>query len=592
MTHVSLPAPPGVMPTLVVDPYLVEDCGVQLRAACARLDDLGAFVAGPARLDDWWGESADAYRSSTASIGRGADAMSAALRRVAGRVLEHSSSLAALTARHDDLTRTGTLLADGIERLRRDVAAAVAEGRTELVPVLQARSDAVAAHIASYEIDRERWVHDLALEEREMIVVFERVLALTSVERRFGGVPDPADRALESLPAPGAPADEVLVWWRGLGRAERTGLLVAAPGVIGNLGGIPALARHRANVVRLQRDLATLRSLRDRDRLSDDESALLRNAEAAAEACSRAAHTLDPRTGERVPARLYLYDPSGFEGDGAVAVAVGDPDTADDVSMLVPGLGTDGAGIDALTAHAVTVYGAARAMDGDASHAALAWIGYDAPDNVPLLDGFSGDALGVARETLAAQGGARLAEAVADLRAERIAPPADLTVIAHSYGSTTAGHAAHDHGLLVDDLVLLGSPGLGGDVHHLVDLGLVHDQVWVGANSRDAVADLAGNGTLDLGTLLGAGLGDDPAGDSFGATRFQAESMQRGRLDGFDAHDAYLDRDSESLYNVAAILTGHDADVRRAAPISDPWWGPPHDPEHDRTPTAPGTSLR
>ena len=43
-------------------------------------------------------------------------------------------------------------------------------------------------------------------------------------------------------------------------------------------------------------------------------------------------------TGEPVGSQLYLYDPAAFDGDGAVAVSAGDLDTADNVSVSVPGL--------------------------------------------------------------------------------------------------------------------------------------------------------------------------------------------------------------------------------------------------------------
>ena len=583
MSLVPLPAPPSAVPTLDADPGVVETCGVQLRAACTRVDDLGTFAAGPGRIDAWEGQSSRAYHRTTATIGRGAEAMSSALRRVAGRVLDHADSLADLRRRHDDLVRTSTVLANGIEMLRHDVEAAVPDRIVELAPVLRARSEAVAGHVAAYESERRRWVLDLAAEERAMIAAFERVLTLESIEERYGGAPDPADEALESMPSPDQGPGEVRAWWRSLTPAQRAGLVVAAPGAIGNLAGVPALARHRANTARLERDLAGLRPLREQGLLSDAERTVLRNAEAAAAARDQAAAVRDPHTGEPVPVRLYLYDPTAFGGDGAVAVAVGDPDRADDVSVLVPGMSTDATGIGALTGRAVSVYAAARGVDPSASHAALAWIGYDAPDNVPVLDGASGDLLGVLGEGLAEEGGEHLSDAVDGLRAERVRPPADLTVIGHSYGSTTVGHAAHDHGLAVDDLVVLGSPGLGGDVDHAADLHLDPDRVWVGSNSHDLVSDLADQGSFDTGTLLGLGLGADPAEDNFGAVRFRAETVDGGP----GVHDAYFDRDTESLHNIAAIVTGHPDLVERAAPVTDPWWRGPVDPERGREATSP-----
>ncbi len=590
MTTVRLPPPPSVMPPLVVEPAQVHDCALHLQAACTRLDDLGSYAAGPARLGDWTGVASAAYHREVAAMGRGADAMSLALRRVARRVEDHGDVLTHLREQYDDLARVSVSLAGGIEMLRHDIAAATPDRIVALAPILQARSDAVAAHIAAYEAERERWVHDLAREEREMIAAFERVLTLESVERRFGGVADPADRALATLPAPGALPAHVRAWWRALGPAERAGLVVAAPGVIGNLDGLPALVRHRANRVRLERDLAGLRAKQDRGVLTSPERALLRNAEAAEGACDRVEGLVDPRTGRPVPVRLHLYDPTAFAGDGAVAISVGDLDTAADVSLLVPGLGSDGAAIGGVTDAAIALYEAARERDGSVEHASLAWIGYDAPDNVPLLQGLRGDALGVVGEGLAVGGGRHLGDLVDGLRAGRKGEPADLTAIGHSYGSTTVGQAAYDQDLAVDDIAVVGSPGLGGDVEHAADLGVGAGHVWAGANSRDAVAGMADNGFLGLNRLLGSGLGHDPAGADFGAIRFQAESIHRGLPGNPGDHLAYFDHDTESLRNLAAIVTGHHDDVRRAAPVHDPWWGRPIDPEFFREATAPTTT--
>lgn len=594
MTAVRLPDPPSVMPALDVDPGVVEDCGVRLRAVCARLDDLGSFVAGPAGLPGWTGASAAAYRSVSASIGRGADALSLALRRVATRLLEHADTLAVLEQQHLDLVHRSGVLVAGVEGLRRDVAAATPDRIVELAPVLQARSDTVAGHVASYERHRQRWLDALLVEEREMVLAL-RPLTLEQVERRHGGRSDPADDALATLPPPGTPAVGVRAWWRILSPSERDALLVAAPGVLGNLAGIPARVRHQANSVRLRRDLAGLALLRERGSLTDAEARLLRNAEAASAALDRARRSRDPRTGEQLPVLLYLYDPGAFGGDGALAVAVGDPGSADDVSVLVPGMRTDAADIGALVDDATAVHDAAREADGETTHAALAWIGYDAPDNVPVLDGLSADVVRVVDEGLAERGGERLAEAVDGLRAERIGSPSDLTVIGHSYGSTTVGHAASGPGLAVDDLVVVGSPGLGGGVESVDDLAIGDADVWVGANSLDPVPHLAQRGAVGagglLGTVLGVGLGHDPATGDFGATRFRAEAPLTGPGDLLDAHGGYFDHDSESLHSIARIVTGHDEQVARAEGVHDAWWRPPVDPELGRTPSTPTTRL-
>jgi hypothetical protein len=169
-------------------------------------------------------------------------------------------------------------------------------------------------------------------------------------------------------------------------------------------------------------------------------------------------------------------------------------------------------------------------------------------------------------------------------------------VIGHSYGSTTLGHAAHDAGLPADDLVLVGSPGAGGGADSAADLGVDPGHVWAGANSRDPVAHLGNRGWWHLESALGgAGLGDDPAEDDFGAHRFEAESTTRADndgLEGFGDHSKYFDHDTESLYNLSQVVNGRYAAVREAGPVTDPWYTDPQDPEWDREPTSPDTDGR
>lgn len=577
MTAVRVPASPPPVPELTVQPDGIDQCGADLLAASAQVDDLGTFVAGPARLADWSGRSARSYLAAVRPIGRGADAMSLALRSVARRVDAHAVTMRALRDDRDDLVRLADLLTRGVALLHDDVARAT----PELYDVLQARADGLAIALDDHARERRDWVERVQVEERAMVAAFERVMTFDQVEGRYGGVPDPADGALTTRPGAGASAATVHAWWRALGALERRAVIAAAPGAIGNLDGIPAGARSEANTVALDRDLAALHARDEGGVLTDDERRMLANAEAADDARNRIESGRDPVTDESLPAQLYTYDPSAFGGDGAVAIAVGDLDHADNVAVIVPGLDTDAGSAGSLADRAVDVYDASRTSDPSASNATLAWIGYDAPDGA-----------GVLTEGAAEQGGGRLADAVDGLRAGRDGDPAHLSVIGHSYGSTTLGHAAHDHGLGADDLVLVGSPGVGGDTHHAADLGVGSDHVWAGANSHDPVAHLGNHGSLNLSTLGGAGLGDDPAEDDFGGTRFQAESTTRGDGGLFADHTSYFDPGSESLANISHVVDGDYDQVSEAAPVTDPWWRGPDDPEADREPTSSRTLPR
>ena len=99
---------------------------------------------------------------------------------------------------------------------------------------------------------------------------------------------------------------------------------------------------------------------------------------------------VDPVTGDPIEAQVYLYDPAAFDGDGAVAISAGNLDTADNVAVVVPGLrhrrrqraATRRTGPSPL-------YEASRSWTPDETNATMFWIGYDAPDNLPLDEGWT-----------------------------------------------------------------------------------------------------------------------------------------------------------------------------------------------------------
>jgi len=417
--------------------------------------------------------------------------------------------------------------------------------------------------------------------------VLVRATAIGTVEDRYAGRTDPAELALATRPGPHAGPEAVAAWWAALTRAEQRAIVAASPGVIGNLGGIPAWARSAANTVALARDLARLTLQARRGPLSEAEARRLANARAARDALDVVETGTDPVTGRPLTAQLYSFAPAAFAGDGAVCVAVGDVGAADDVAVVVPGLGTDARSAPHQAERAIHLYDAARSLGRGSPAATMAWVGYDAPSYDDPRD-----AAGVLGERMAVAGGARLAGLVDGLRA---GAPAHLTVIGHSYGSTALGHAAHDHGVAADDLVLVGSPGAGGEAHQAADLGADPHHVWVGADSRDPVARLGDDGRLDLGSLHGGGLGTNPASDGFGGTRFRAETPDRpGAVlsgGGFAEHSRYFEPGTESLLDLAEIVDGQYDAVLPADPVTDPWWGPPADPEWDRPPTSPSTGV-
>ena len=580
MTTITLPPTPRLIPALVVDPGAISDGGGQLLAASAQVDDLGTYVAGTARIGDWSGQGATAYHSSIAPIGRRADAMSLALRGVARRIEAHAAEMTGLNTRRVDLDERRRHLLQQIVLLREQAA-----GATEAdAPGLQSECDRVRSQVVGLDADVVAWVGDLSAEEQGMNDAFSRVLTLDQVERFYGGVADPADAALATKPPAGASAEEANTWWDSLSKQQQLAIIAASPGAIGNLDGIPAEARDDANTVALDRDLADWALLEDRGLLTDDERQWLDNARAADRAVDTIEGRVDPVTGEPIESQLYIYDPAAFDGDGAVAISAGNLDTADNVAVVVPGFGTDGESAPYHADRAATIYESARFLDAGQTNATMFWIGYDAPDNLPWT-GEGWDGAGVLTEGAATEGGERLSDTIDGLRDSRDGDPAHLTTIGHSYGSTTTGHGAHDDGLATDDIIFVGSPGVGGETDHASDTGLDPAHVWAGANSRDPITYLANHGWVNGETLFGAGLGDDPAEDDFGAIRFEAESTMRDDHPGLDQHALYFDHGTESLHNISQVVNGNYDGVAQAEHSYDPWWGGVQDPELDRDPT-------
>lgn len=377
------------------------------------------------------------------------------------------------------------------------------------------------------------------------------------------------------VPAAGTPPDQVVRWWASLSPSEQAELSARSPERLGGLDGLPAAARDQANRQLLAEDLVRLRTEidalagstrvadQDRRRALLDELANAQNVETYLQ---RAEGREDPLTGEPMVAQLYIYEPGAFHGDGRVAIAHGDLDTARHVAVSVPGVTNDVAGMRA--GNADNLYDETRYAS-DESVAVLNWMGYDAP-SIP-----GGDIVGAASRPMAIDGARHLTDDVAGLRSTWSGndPPTHLTVVAHSYGSTTASWAAASMGMRPDDLVLIGSPGAGpaGDAS---DLSTGRGHTYVGSNSRDPVTLLGETGWIDPTSVVAAPggavelLGRDPAEDDFGAVRFQAERPGSGW--NIDEHTSYLGRGTESLYNIAAIVGGDPDEVMVADHRDDP----------------------
>lgn len=407
---------------------------------------------------------------------------------------------------------------------------------------------------------------------QKLLAVFAQIDAQTAaaIQAAIGGpVPEtppgtPGDP--RKLPSSGTSPEDVKKWWDSLSQFEKSQLIAEHPPELGNLNGIPAEVRDQVNQAVLHDDLARVTDAADQHGVSTDD--VLANpgafglSSADASRYTNAVQTqkgLDKMAAEGKqdrPVMLWAYDPLAFGGQGKAAVAIGNPDTAQNTAVVVPGTGSSVKDGWLESDNATNLYDQMRLGDPDESTSVIAWMGYDAPDSPTDPR--------IATPGLARAGGDLLAADVNGLAATHEGVPSNITVIGHSYGSTTVADAFAASGMKADNAVLIGSPGTdlakSAADFHLPEGG----QVYVGAASSDPVSWLGQAGPLpdiinrELGYPLGleAGLGTDPAGDGFGSVRFDAEVPGRSGLPDFGDHSRYYDVGSESLRAMTDIANG------------------------------------
>ena len=346
----------------------------------------------------------------------------------------------------------------------------------------------------------DRWVTDLIAEEEAMRAAFTRCSPSTRSSGGTAALPDPADERCDRSRRAGASSGRGLrVVGRAHPRRSSRRSSPRRPGSIGNLDGIPPRARDAANTVALDRDLADWGDLEDQGVLTDDERQWLGNARAAQDALDAIEGGVDPVTRDADPGPGLPLRPGRLRRRRRRRGL-----------RRRPRHRRQRRGRRARLRHRRRergLPGRPRRSTSTRPAGSVDGTGERRDDVLDRLRRPRQPAVGrrgLGRRRRGRRGHGRPPAATGSptcstgLRESRDGDPAHLTAIGHSYGSTTTGHAAHDHGLPVDDLVVVGSPGLGGDVDNADDLGVDPDHVWAGVNSRDPVAYLADHGWVDL----------------------------------------------------------------------------------------------
>jgi pimeloyl-ACP methyl ester carboxylesterase len=349
-------------------------------------------------------------------------------------------------------------------------------------------------------------------------------------------------KQIESRLATMAP-DVVQEWWNSMGgrgtagkhSAAQDALITALPATIGNLNGVAYWARDQANRISAERAFSRAQSA-----LDDAKAAVKSVGRAGAVEAQRrlvaAQQEFDAlknllagsRTKldliEEVPRQMVSFHP-GRPPLGAFSV--GDLDTADGVSFLVPGMGSSLADTTQYMRAGANVLGTQQQMPGGSNTAIVAWFGYEAPPNALT----TGD-LGVLGERYADAGAPRLAADLSGFRAVR--SDAQLNVIAHSYGSTMASLAlAQSPKVNVHSFVTLGSAGIPGSVP---DAAATHADHMYAAQAAEK------GDTAFIGRKYSVPHRYDPADGFDGASRMTTNGPHRVNIHGLMAPEGSSDR--------------------------------------------------
>jgi Alpha/beta hydrolase len=417
----------------------------------------------------------------------------------------------------------------------------------------------------------------------------------------------------------------VNAWWQLLSPATQAHLTATGPAAVGALDGLPATIRDKVNrqvltseQQSLQTDLKALRAgepaktvLTPRGLAEPNPAWQQWNEQATAiQGKLTAISTLTSglaQGGQNGFPPTYLL---GFDtnGHGHAIMSFGNPDVAAHVVTYVPGTGASLAGASGDFVRAARLWQQASTSADGAQVASVFWLGYDAPQlGLSALD----PAQSVTSPDLAVAGAPALDSFAAGLTAAHQGPPAHTVMLGHSYGSLVVGEAAKRWpGSLAQDLMFVGSPGVGVDNAGQLGVGAAH--VWAGQAGGDPIPDLPPTlplrqvesapqldapvvvGQLGYGALRKlAGpydqshFGTNPAMPQFGGHDF---TVAYGRYPLWTAkdHSSYWDVNSVSLLNMAHIVNGQYSAVRLVPPpqpvVAEP--GPLRTP-----PPAPGVAI-
>ncbi|WP_270352835.1 alpha/beta hydrolase [Microbacterium testaceum] len=360
-------------------------------------------------------------------------------------------------------------------------------------------------------------------------------------------------------------------WWTSLSVAAQNALVISSPGFVGNLEGVPYTTRDKANRRALTQRLRDAEhEMADAgDPLPDSPPPTAEQIREHQERLDAAREELDALRGVREGLETKQGRSPRFlvsltdDHPPLAAVSIGDLDTADNVTVAVPGMTSEAAAMRGWATSSDELQLRQAEADPSRQHAVVAWIGYRAPASPE-----DGD-LSVLSNTMARDGAVKLNSAIEGLSAVR--PNASLNVLAHSYGSTTAAIALAQSDVRIDNFVVIGSAGFPTEIAHAADLNA--DAVFAAeANMALPFTGLPGDELAWIGRTSDHPV--DPTHPLFGAQTFDVQGGE-GLGKAVTRHvtstpegTGYLDPGTQSLASIALATTG----TRTIAPPVYPWF--------------------
>ena len=361
-----------------------------------------------------------------------------------------------------------------------------------------------------------------------------------------------------AVPKPTSDPQQVGMWWRSLTTQEQEYLLEKHPESLGNLDGIPVGVRDAANRPLID---ARIRSLKTgiNDKYPDGEpdksitvygmNGPMRSGnpewkkwKGMQDELQGVATVRTRITADSSPA-YYVIGFQPEKGNGRAIVSRGNPDFADHVSTYVPGTFAKYSSMDNDISRSDKMRTSAmRYTRGEV--ATVTWVGYDAPQSIPVQAGQMKYADHAAPLLRSFQSGLR--------ETHQGDTASHNTVLGHSYGTTVVGDAAKGS-LDADDVVMVASPGAGVG-HGWNNSGTVKDLHLDGSSTGHVYATRSDSDPIKFST--DTHLGADPFEDHFGARQFGADPE--------GGHSDYRDSfENPSMTGMGKVIAGDGNQVVR-----------------------------